>query len=105
MGVAALVLGILSVIVCWIPCVNYFAFFPAVIGLILGIVDVVQKSKKDEKKGMAIAGIVLTAIAVIIISLWNFVINKAASEYVNSIDTNELVSSFENVFSSLENIE
>ena len=103
MGVAALVLGILSVVVCWIPCVNYFAFLPAVIGLIIGIVDAVQKGKKGEKKGIAIAGIILTAVAIIVISIWNFVINKAADRIVdelNGMDANEISASLENALSA-----
>lgn len=32
---------------------------PALVGLILGIVDAVKKGKTGEKKGIAIAGIVL----------------------------------------------
>ena len=106
MGIAALVLGILSVVICWIPCVNYFAFIPAVIGLILGIVDTVQKSKKGEKKGISIAGIVLTAVAIVVIALWTLVFNKAAKDAANALnslnatDANEIVSSFENAFSS-----
>ena len=79
MGIASLVLGILSLLICWIPCVNYFAFVPAVVGLILGIVDTVQKSKKGENKGMSIAGIILTAIAIVVIFLWTVVFGAAAA--------------------------
>ena len=79
MGVASLVLGILSVLICWIPCVNYLAFIPAVIGVILGIVDTVKKSKSGESKGMSIAGLILSAIAVVIIFLWTVIFGAAAS--------------------------
>lgn len=79
MGVASLVLGILSVLICWIPCVNYLAFIPAIIGVILGIVDTVKKSKSGESKGMAIAGLILSAIAVVIIFFWTVIFGAAAS--------------------------
>lgn len=60
MGVAALILGIISIIVGFIPLCGAIAYFPAIIGLILGIVDIVLKTKKKEPRGMAIAGTVLT---------------------------------------------
>ena len=65
MGVASLVLGIVSFVFGFIPCVNYIATVPAIIGLILGIVDAVKKSKAQEPKGMAIAGIILSALALV----------------------------------------
>ncbi len=86
MGIAALILGILSIIIGFIPLCGMIALVPALIGLILGIVDTVQKSKKGEKKGVSIAGIVLSAIAMIIISVWTLVIGNA----VSNIDENEL---------------
>jgi len=67
MGIAALILGILSILVAFIPgCGLIMAFLPALIGLILGIVDVVKKSKSGGKKGLGIAGIILTVLAIII---------------------------------------
>ena len=97
MGVASLVLGILSILICWIPCVNYLAFVPAVIGVILGIVDTVKKSKSGEKKGMAIAGLILSAVAVVIIFLWTVIFGAA----VSTVDGNELNSVFENISRSI----
>ena len=79
MGVAALILGILSMLVGFIPFCGAIAFIPAVIGLILGIVDTVQKGKKGEKRGIAIAGLVLSAIAIVIITLWILFFSVAIS--------------------------
>ncbi len=79
MGVAALIIGIISIIVGFIPLCGAIAFFPAVIGLILGIVDIVLKSKAGQSKGMGIAGTILSAIAIVVIFLWVFVVGVAAS--------------------------
>ena len=74
MGVASLVLGIISLLTSWIPFVCFLAFILAVIGLILGIVDSVKKSKaNDRKKGISIAGLVISAIAIPIIIIMSFV--------------------------------
>lgn len=78
MGVASLVLGILSLIIGFVPFCGAIALLPAIIGLILGIVDVVLKSKKGEPKGMGIAGIVLSAISIVIIVFWVFVVAAAS---------------------------
>lgn len=67
MGVAALVLGIVSIIISFIPFCNLIALVPAIVGLILGIVEVVKKGKANEPKGMGIAGTILSAISVVII--------------------------------------
>ena len=86
MGVASLVLGIISFIIGFIPFCGSIALVPAIVGIILGIVDLVQKSKNNEKKGMAIAGLVLSAIATVIIIFWVFVFGVAMS----NVDMNDL---------------
>ncbi len=87
MGVAALVLGIVSIIVACIPCGGFVAVIPATVGLILGIVDTVQKSKKKEPRGMSIAGIVLTSISLVIIILWVFVLGAAIGGTASFLNT------------------
>lgn len=96
MGIAALVLGIISIIVALIPFCGAIAFVPAIIGLILGIVDIVNKKKADQPKGMAIAGTVLCGLAILFIILWLFVISAGAAvvsedpNFVNSILSNAI---------------
>lgn len=98
MGVAALVLGIISLIIGFIPLCGAIALVPAIVGLILGIVDIVKKSKEEgAKKGLAIAGTVLSAIAICIIIWWVFIFGAAAS----NLDTNEL----QNALNSLNSID
>ena len=91
MGVASLVLGIISIIIGFIPFCGAIALLPAIIGLILGIVDVVKKSKSGESKGMSIAGIVLSAIAIVVIIFWEFVVAAGAttdSQVLNAVYDN-----------------
>ena len=63
MGIAALVLGILSCVIALIPVFGFFAVFTALAGIILAIVDLVKKSKTGGKKGMAIAGLILSVLS------------------------------------------
>ncbi len=97
MGVAALVLGIVSVVFSFIPFCGTWAIIPAIVGLVLGIIDWVKKNKAGEAKGKAIAGTICSGVAVIIILVWWLVFglaaNKAAKEISNSwndIDWNDV---------------
>lgn len=65
MGIAALVIGIISLIGGAVPLLGTLFIFPAVIGLILGIIDAVIKSKKKLRKRITIAGIALCAFDVV----------------------------------------
>ena len=95
MGVAALVLGIISIIVGFIPFCGAIAFIPAVIGLILGIIDTVKKSKSGEKKAISIVGLVLSAVAIVIITLWTLVFSAIiATVDVNDLDLDDDYSSY-----------
>ena len=78
MGIAALVLGIVAIIGAWIPVCNYFSLLPALVGVILGIVDLVKKKKEGGKKGMAIAGLILSGISLLIIIGWTILIAVGA---------------------------
>lgn len=79
MGIASMVIGIIAAILGFVPFCNYFAFVPAVIGLILGIVDVVKKSKENQAKGIGIAGITLNSLAMVLIFVWTVLIAAAGS--------------------------
>ncbi len=78
MGVAAMVIGIISSLLAFIPMCGFFAFAPAALGLILGIIDVALKSKKKLPKGQGIAGIVLNVVALGLIVLQTVVFAAAA---------------------------
>lgn len=93
MGVAALVLGIIAVIVSFIPFCGTWAIVPAIVGLVLGIIDWSKKKKAGEKKGKAIAGTICSGVAIIIIIAWWALFGVAAKKVakeVNSIDWNSV---------------
>ncbi|WWR16863.1 DUF4190 domain-containing protein [Lachnospiraceae bacterium JLR.KK008] len=59
-AVASLVLGILSLIFCWTIAAG---FVMSIIGLIMGIISL---AKKNPQKGMAIAGVILSVLALLL---------------------------------------
>lgn len=76
LAIAGMVLGIISLVCC---CSGYIALVIGIVGFILSLIVLLQKK---PGKGMAIAGIICSAIAVIMI-----VVLTAIG---NSVDTNEL---------------
>lgn len=108
MAVASLVLGIISIIFAFIPCTSWIGIITAIIGLVLGIIDLVKKKKAGEKKGMSIAGTVCSGIAVVIVAGWiilgSYFTGKLVNTFNNSIsDTdwnvvaNEWAAELENI--------
>lgn len=60
MGTASLVLGIIALVFCWIPFVSFIAIICAIVGLILGIIGLVQKKPKS------LAGVICCGIALLL---------------------------------------
>lgn len=81
MGIAALVLGIIGLIISFIPLCGIIAFVPCLVGLGLGIADIAVKSKRGQPKAMGIVGTVLNGAAlVIMIALSVFFAAEVASD-------------------------
>lgn len=67
MGIASLIIGIISILIGFIPIINILMILPAMVALILGIIDWVKKNKAGLSKGKAVAGTICSAVALIII--------------------------------------
>lgn len=93
MGIASLVIGIIAVLLGFIPFCGIIALIPAIVGVVLGIVDWVKKSKQGQPKGMSIAGTILSIIAVVIIIAWyalaGMSVLSAANEIGNAIESTD----------------
>ncbi len=72
MGVASLVIGLLSFFVSLIPLCGYVASIPAITGLVLGIIFLVQAKKREEttNNGTAIAGVVFNTLALVVLGVY-----------------------------------
>ena len=96
MGVAALVLGIVSLVISFFPLCGTWAVIPAIVGLVLGIIDWVKKGKEEgAKKGKAIAGTICSAVAIIVIIAWWAIAGaaaKKAEKTLENTDWNEVFS-------------
>ena len=63
LGLASLIIGITSLVGAVIPIVNYVSGFVAFVGLVLGVIALFLKGRK---KGTAIAGTILNALAIVL---------------------------------------
>ena len=63
LGLASLIIGIVALVGAVIPIVNYVSGFVAFVGLVLGVIALFLKGRK---KGTAIAGVILNALAIVL---------------------------------------
>ena len=82
MGIAGMVLGIISIVLC---CGWYISAPCGVVGLIFSIIGAVKSRKIGSKNGCAIAGIVCSAIGLVMIMLYALVIFGFYAELFNAM--------------------
>ena len=70
MGIAGMILGILAMIVVWIPVIGIVAIPMVAAGLPLSLVGLRRARRDNEGAGMAVAGITLNIVAAAVILLW-----------------------------------
>lgn len=67
-AIVGLVFGILAIASSWMPIINNFSFFFALIGVVFSIIGLVGTMKgKKRGKGIAIAALVLNILAVVVV--------------------------------------
>lgn len=85
LGIAALVIGIITVIWSLIPLLGAGAFWLSVIGLALGVIALIMAVRgQNPKKGIIIAGFILCIVSTGVSAYWMTAINDAV-ETLNAI--------------------
>lgn len=77
LGIAGLVLGIIALIISFIPCLGMYALAPGVIAVILSAIGFSQASKVNAKKGLLTAALIISIIGTSIAG-WQFYIFRNA---------------------------
>jgi hypothetical protein len=85
MGVASLVIGIVALISSFIPFCGIWALLPALVGLGLGIGEVVTKAKSGEPRGLGIAGLILNPLAIIVMVSWFWLAASMSEDAINQL--------------------
>ena len=89
LGVTALVLGIVGIVGSWIPIINNVSAFIAFLGVIFGIIGIISISKsKGTKggKGIAIAGTIVSVVAIVVVLATQSMYGKALDSASESLD-------------------
>jgi len=89
LAVAGFVLALLGALSSFIPIVNLGGDFLALLGLIFGIVGLVQSGKRGAGKGLAVAAIILAVAAFVISIVVNMTTVAAVNTAVKNIDTGQ----------------
>jgi hypothetical protein len=97
LGVAGLVIGIISLIFSCIPCLGVWAIVPAIVGVILSAVSMKQAGAGGSK-GMAMAGLVCSIAAILIACYWMYLMFFGASQIMNEIEKSGALDSLSNAF-------
>ena len=83
LSIAALVLGIVAILLSFIPVVNFISFITGILALIFGIISVVNKNTKN---GFPITAIILASLAFIIAIVINIATVEVAKDASNELD-------------------
>ena len=85
LGIAGMILGIVAIIVSFVPCFGWWAVVLAVVGVVLSAISMTQAQKAGAPKGMAIAGLICSILAIVIGSVWIYLITKGATMAVDQM--------------------
>ncbi|TQN44249.1 uncharacterized protein DUF4190 [Blastococcus colisei] len=87
LAIASMVLGIIALLLSWIPIINNVAAVIAVVGLGLGIPALIRARRGTHNgTGMAITGLVTSVLAIVLVILTQMLFVKAIEEVEQSIN-------------------
>jgi len=86
MGMVALVIGICSVVLAFVPCIGVVAIVTGLAGLIIGFIAMLSAHKSDGRisGGLPIAGLSVSALSVILAAGWLIFFKKVGNEIKNA---------------------
>ncbi len=86
LGIAGFILGIIALIISWIPCLGMYALIPGIIAIILSAIAFSQAKKADASKGLIIAALVVSILGSAIAGYQYYVLSSAASQLSTGLD-------------------
>lgn len=81
LAIAGLVLGIISLVISFIPCLGMYAIFPGVVAIVLSAVGLAQANRENAAKGLAIAALVISILGTSI-AAWQYIMIRSASDQI-----------------------
>ncbi len=81
LGIAGFILGLLALIISFIPCLGMYALLPGIIAVVLSVVAFIQANKANAAKGLIIAAIIVSVLGTSI-AAWQFVVLRTAASKI-----------------------
>ncbi len=69
-GIASLILGIVALLIAFIPCIGLFALIPGIVAIVLATTGLSQANKANGAKGINVAGLVVSILGTAIAVVW-----------------------------------
>ncbi|NOY38513.1 MAG: hypothetical protein GXO83_13185 [Chlorobi bacterium] len=85
-GIAALVLGIIALLIAFIPCIGMLALIPGVIGIVFAIVGLNQAAQANAAKGLVVAALVISILGTTIAVVWVFALSSSSFMIKNNLE-------------------
>jgi hypothetical protein len=83
LGIAALIIAIVTFVLAVIPCVGIIAMIPGIIAIVLASIGLSQASGKDLPRGVLVAGLIIGIVATLISLSQIFVAGKIGEKFEN----------------------
>jgi hypothetical protein len=80
MGIAALITAIITFVLAVIPCLGVVAIVPGIIAIVLASIGLSQANRRNEPRGLLLAGLIIGVIALLIGFSQIFVVGKIAQK-------------------------
>ena len=98
-------LGVISLILAFTPCIGMFAIVPGIITLIFSAISLTRASNTNSSKGLAIGGFALALVSMLIAVLWMAGLRKSGVFDDTDSRQSKLHRLLENIESNLEELE
>ena len=99
-----MILGILAIIVAFIPCFGWWALVMAIVGVVLSAVSLNQAKKVGASKGMAVTGLICSIVAIIIVIVWMALFASAVGAVADAVKDSGAMDSLNKAMEELKNI-
>lgn len=80
LGVAGLVLGIIALVISFIPCLGMWALIPGIIAIVFSAIGYSQANKANASKGLLIAALVISIIGTSIAGWQMYMLRNASTQ-------------------------
>jgi len=85
-GIAGFILGVIALIISFIPCLGMWALIPGIIATIFSAIAISQATKTNTARGLIIAALIISIIGTSIAAWQLYLLQKTKTEIENSFN-------------------